>query len=117
MGRGERVKLAAGDDPIAGYRWAVVQRPSAQVDPDVTVPGGPNAAEAFSDGRGGVPGTVAKAVSVGFGARSQIDEVDVDAFDGLELLEVLFDDAVDGGVGDWGEGGAERGRGGLDLGI
>lgn len=105
--RRERMELAPGQDPVAGQPGPIVDRPRPQIDPDVPLPPGPDAPQAFRDPGGGIPRRVA--IRVGLLLLPEIEEVDVDPLDGLLPLEILPDQAIDGGVRDGGERGAEGG--------
>lgn len=113
--RREGMELAPRQDPVAGQRGPVIDRPRRQIDPDVPLPPGPNTPHAFREPRGRLPRRVA--VRVRLLLRAKVEEIDVDPLDGLLPLEILPDQAVDGGVRDREERGAEGGGGLGDLGA
>lgn len=113
--RRERMELAPRQNPVAGQCGPIIDRPRCQIDPDVPLPPSPNVPQAFREPRGRIPRRVA--ICILLLLRPEIEEIDVDPLDRLLPLEILPDQAINGGVRDGEERGAE-GRGGLgDLGA
>lgn len=109
------MKLALRQDSIAGQCRPVINRSSPQIDPQISIFSGPNAAQAFGEAGRAVAGGVT--VSVGFRLRSEMDNVDVEGVAVLLFLEIVADDLVDDGVRDGGEEGSDGGGVGGEVGI
>lgn len=122
---GEWVEFSPGDDAVAGYRRTVIDRPRGEVDPCVTVRGGPECSEAFGECRGGITcgggvGVSVRFMGIGLGF-GEVEEVEMEGGFGrfgirVGTVVVLVYDGVDWGEGDGLEGGSEWGRGGLEEG-
>lgn len=105
------MKLTRWNHPVAGQTRPVIDWSRGQIDPYIPIFSGPDSPRTSSERRGGISQTVI--VSVGFGLRAQIEQIDVKPMDGFLFFEVLFDDLVNGGVRDgegvWGSEGGRRG--------
>lgn len=109
------MKLAFRQDSIAGQCRPIINRPSPQIDPQISIFSGPDAAQAFAETGRAVSGGVA--VSIGFRLRSEVDNVDVKRVAVLLLLEVVADDLIDDGVRYGREEGSDGGGVGGEVGI
>lgn len=114
----EGMKIATGEEALAGGGRAIVKRTSGEVDPGVSVRSCPDRTEALDIVRRGV--AVGVGVGIGTGLGVEVEEVDVEGRGGGggggEVVGV--DDAVDDGIGDGAEGGRVEGGGrGVEVGA